>query len=136
MNEEKDYKVISVSKSAFKGFQKIKEMTFFKKLENKENKNLFLLAMALGFKYNDYKPIKSGNRHPGGFFRVETLAEKEKSIIKAIAIYHQKNDISILSNPKAYYQIAENYANAGLSKLKTIISEKGDFFINLAKKCE
>ncbi len=131
MSETEDYKVLNVSESAFKEFQEIMGLPAFKRISDLQNKHLFLLAFVLGYKHKLCPPL--AKKHSGGYCRVETLTEEDKSIIKAIAIANTK-DINILSSVKEQYSIAEKYANGGISILTEIANEPGDFFVNLSKE--
>jgi hypothetical protein len=135
MSETDDYKILNVSETAFKDFQKIMKISAFKKITDLQNKHPFILAVALGFKYEKYSPLTDAKKHSGGYCRVETLTVEEKAVIKAIAINKTK-DINTLGNIKQQYQIAEAYANGGLAVLKKLVDEPGDFFVNLTKEFE
>ena len=90
-----------------------------------------MLTMALGFKYNQFIPISSGQKHSGGYCRVESLTPEDKSLIKAISVYKTK-EVNTLISLKDMYQIAEAYANGGVPILKELINRSGDLFINLS----
>ena len=135
MAEGDDYKVLNVSEDSYKDYQNIINLPAFKKIGGINNKHLFILAMALGFKNSRYFPLKSGGKHSGGYCRVESLSVDDKSLIKAVAICKTKNELNILIDPKQMYQIAEGYANGGISILKEIVNQPGDFFINLTNAC-
>jgi len=130
MAKGEDYKVLNVSKNSYKDYKNIIALQAFKKIGGIDNKHLFILTMALGFKNNKYAPLRSGERHSGGYCRVESLSPEDKSLIKAIAVCKMK-DLNLLVNPKQMYQIAEGYANGGISLLKELVNQQGDFFINL-----
>lgn len=130
MNKAEDYKILNVSKKAFEDYKKISQISSFKNISGLQNKHFFILAMALGFKNDKYEPFEPGERHSGGYCRVETLSSEDKSVIKAISISKNK-DINLLIDPKIQYQIAESYANAGIKILKNLVNEAGDFFLNM-----
>jgi len=90
MTESEEYKILNVSKESHKDYQNIISLPAFKKIGGINNKHLFILAMSLGFKNNRYIPLKSGDKHSGGYCRVESLSEEDKSLIKAIAICKSK----------------------------------------------
>ena len=137
MAEGDDYKVLNVSKDSYKDYQNIINLQAFKKIGGINNKHLFILTMALGFKNNQYFPLKSGEKHSGGYCRVESLSEEDKLLIKAIAVYKAKEqNVNILIDPKQMYQIAEGYANGGISFLKELATQPGNFFINLMSVCQ
>ena len=82
--------------------------------------------MLIGFKNGLKNEIK--DRDPSGFFRTETLNDKEKSLIKTIAIADQ-NDLLVLKDKKKVYRIAEEYAAGGIKILKDKVfsSDYADF---------
>jgi hypothetical protein len=131
MPKNEDYKVLNVSETAFKDFQKISKIPAFKKIDDFKNKHLFMIAVGLGFKHNKYSLINK--KHTGGYCREDTLDEEDRAIIKAITV-NKKRDINALGNIKEQYQIAENYANGGIVILKEIVNQPGDFFVNLSKE--
>lgn len=88
----------------------IKKEKFF---EDAQNKHIYLLALSIGFKNN--KKSKFEKRHE--FVRLGTFNEKEKALIKSIAI-SDYGGLEILSNKKEVYEISEKYAATGLKILK------------------
>lgn len=134
MAEGEDYKVLNVHKDTYTDYQNIINMSAFKKIGGIFNKHLFILSMSLGFKKDRYFPLKSGEKHSGGYCRVESLSEEDKSLIRSIALCKEK-DLNILSDPKQMYQIAEGYANGGIPILKELVTQNGNFFINLTNLC-
>jgi len=97
--------------------------------KGRENKELFLLAMGIGFHERSQKKLKSKE----GYVRTEYLSDEEKAIIKSIAI-SKEGDLSILLDKKKVYSIAEEYAAAGIK----ILSEKvfGGEYGSYIKKLE
>jgi len=83
-------------------------------LKRRSNKELFLLAMSLGFLYDMRKPLKK----PWGFVRTEYLNEEEKSLILSIGIYAEGLDA--LLNKKKIFSTAEEYASAGVRYLEDL----------------
>lgn len=134
MAEGDDYKLLTVHKDSYEDYQKIIRLPVFKNIGDITNKHLFILSMSLGFKNNRYLPLKSGERHSGGYCRVESLSEEDKSLIKSIAV-HKTKDVDVLSDSKQVYQIAEGFANGGISILKELVTKNGNFFINLTALC-
>jgi len=111
--KNKEPAIIFIRESDKKHFKKLldKDSPFSKK----GNKDVFIMAMITGFKNGiKYKLVK---KDPSGFFRTSYLTEKEKSLIKAIAINDQKN-LLVLKDKKKVYTIAEEYAAGGVKILK------------------
>jgi dnd system-associated protein 4 len=99
----------------FKLLQDEKDSPFYKR----ENKDVFIMATIMGLKYGARMPVKSKE----GFFREEYLNNDERSIIKAIAISEEK-DVSVLNDMEKVYQIAEEFAKAGIRYLRDSVFAK------------
>jgi len=76
---------------------------------DKERKDQFLFALAIGFKNGINQPIKSRE----GFIRTEYLNSEDITLLNSIAIYHSGSS-QILCEPNEIYKIAEEYAHAGI----------------------
>ena len=83
----------------------------------------FLLAFALGVTYGDRNPISKKENN----ISVGAMSDKQKWMILATQIL-ATNDIDFLSDEREAYQIAEEYANAGIKILKSKMSQAGDNF--------
>jgi len=90
-------------------------------LKGRQNKHVFIMAMVKGFIMKSRKELKK--KHSGGYFRLESLLPEEKSLMKAIALYEEK-DLNVYSDPKKIYTIAEEYASGGIKYLKDDILSK------------
>lgn len=86
--------------------------SFFYKRDRKE---VFIMAMVYGFDSGDRKPLT--DKLSGGYFRVEYLNDREKTLIKAVAV-HRKGSLDVLLDPKQVYSIAEEFAAGGIGHLK------------------
>lgn len=82
----------------------------------REYREIFMVAMALGFKNKSMIPLKK--KIPQ--IPLRAFSTEEKWVIKFIAIKEEKN-IEILSNLKKAYNIAEEYANGGLKILSEMV---------------
>jgi len=77
--------------------------------KNKNQKEQFLLAMAIGFENDQKRELKTRD----GFFFSNYLGSEDKTLINALAIHvHRSPDI--LANEKEVFDIAEQYASAGI----------------------
>ena len=95
-----------------KEYQILREETsFFQKGGNPE---IFIMAMALGFKKGIKTPLKKGKE---GVVRLTYFKEENISMIKAVAIIDTKS-VEVLSDKEKIYSIAEEYANTGIKLLK------------------
>lgn len=93
-------------------------------------KDLFMLAACLGFRMKQRKPL--GKREQPFHYSVFTEAE-DIPILKAIAIA-TTGDVAVLAEPECIVEIAEEYANAGIHELRSVIAENiGQPLWNLAE---
>ena len=97
-------------------YDRLKKTSFF---DGKDNKDIFLMALAWGFHNGKSSPISNKET----FFLLTTVEEHEKSIINAIAVY-VKDDVEVLLNKKEVYDIAQEYGSAGVRLLDKMISDK------------
>jgi len=88
----------------------IRKEEFFKE---KDNKDIFIFAMAFGFQNNI--EMKINKRDEAGFIRTEYLDEYDWTLIKSVAI--DKKGIEVLDQPEQVIEIAENYAHGGIQQL-------------------
>jgi hypothetical protein len=96
--------------------------------KTKDQKDLFLLAMALGY----YSGLKSEVKQKQSNIRVESLSERQKWALLPIAI-SEKKDLLCLKNEAPMYNLAEQYANEGIKVLK---SQMDMFGLNYFKALE
>lgn len=80
--------------------------------KGKSRKEQFLFAMAYGFKNNEKKVLKTKE----GFFLIKDLRQEDEALINALAVY-DTDSLEILTNKEKVYEIAEQYANAGILML-------------------
>jgi len=99
-----------------------KEMTEGKNAEDAPfitMKDLFMLAACVGFRAGQSKPL--GKREQP--FHYSVFSESEDiPILKAIAIAYT-NDVAVLEDADRIVEIAEEYANAGIGEVKTLIKD-------------
>lgn len=99
-----------VEKSDIKLYNRLKEID--SPLKGKENKELFIMSMILGFKEEGTRELSKKE----GYVRTAYLTSKEKSLIKAIAI-DKVGTLGVLLDKKKVYSIAEQYAAYGIKLL-------------------
>ena len=104
------------------------EIEIFK---TKSRKEQFLLAMTIGFKDGAKLKLKS----PDGFFLLKDLNQEDEALINAVAIKESDN-IEVLLDKKKVYNIAEQYAHAGVRILhdKIISTQFGSFNVKFEKE--
>ena len=95
-------------------------------LKGSQNKILYLLALSLGFKY-DMKSDELKNKK--GFVRLDTLSEKDKALIKVLAI-EESDTLEVLDDKAQVYKIADKYATGGVGLLYEGVfsNEPGEYF--------
>lgn len=86
--------------------------------KNKNQKEQFLLAMAIGFENDQKRELKSRD----GFFFSNYLGAEDRTLINALAI-HEHGSTDILANEKDVFDIAEQYASAGIRILADSIGK-------------
>ena len=87
-----------------------------KAFEDKENLDMFMTAMIIGYSNKSRLPIKKREN----FILTKYLSEDQLYVIYAIAI-DETGDLSILLDKKETYKIAEEYANSGVRMLKDMV---------------
>lgn len=89
----------------------------------KEAKELFIMAMILGF----CNKTKTDIDIKDGYVRTEYFNDEQTSIIKAIAVA-EIGDLKILVDKKEVYSIVEKYAAGGIALLKEeVFSQYGSY---------
>lgn len=89
-------------------YQKAEEENILN-FKNKNQKEQFLLALAIGFENEQQRELKAKD----GFFFSNYLGPQDKALINAVAI-HEHGTVDILANEKEVFNIAEQYASAGI----------------------
>ena len=90
---------------------------------NKEMTNIFITAMALGYKKDSHHPIKK----PSNTIPTAVFTKEERWLI--ISLYfktHPEAGVSALWEPEQILKNAEEYANGGIQFLKMIYDESAD----------
>ena len=95
-------------------------------LSHKRNsrKEQFLFAMAIGVKFGRRLPLD--NRE--GMFLAKDLHPVDIALLNAVAVFDKKSD-EVLADTRKVFQIAEEYAHAGIILLseKVVSSSYGTF---------
>ena len=85
--------------------------------------NIFIMAMALGFKKDAHPPLKK----PSNSIPTEVFTKEEKWLM--ISLYFQTNPklgVSALWEPEQILKNAEEYANGGIEYLKMLYDESSE----------
>jgi len=96
--------------------------------EKRQKKELFLTAMAIGWKNEARIPM--GKRQE--FVRMEYLRPEDEALIYAVAI--SAESVDVLADPLKVMQIAEEYAHGGIPLLIAKINQPGSFEKNFEKE--
>jgi hypothetical protein len=99
---------LSIDKADRELYNKIKQEVF---LET-PRKDQFLFAMAFGFRHKIRREL--GTKE--GFFLAKDVGPQDEAMIDAIAVA-ETGSVAVLSNRARVYQIAEEYAHAGIRLL-------------------
>jgi hypothetical protein len=102
------------------------DRTYYQKAEeenivnfkNKNQKEQFLLAMAIGFENSQRRELKTRE----GFFFSDNLGPEGRTLINALAI-REHGSADILADEKKVFDIAEQYASAGIRILADSIDK-------------
>ena len=87
------------------------------------NKDIFLIAMAVGFNAKNFQPeVKSS----GTGVRIQYLGPADNLLIAALQVA-QTNDSKSLLDIEELYDLAERYAAGGVSILYEFLKAEGDF---------
>lgn len=106
-----------VSKEARKVYDKVKSLDEFASFDNKD---MFIMAVLFGYRYDCPKELKRTERADSGFTRERYLTDKDNAILKAIAI-EKTDSLDVIKDIPRVYAIAEEYANGGISHLKEFV---------------
>lgn len=94
-----------------------------------KNRDIFLLALAIGYKNNIRTPINKIDR----FVTNEAFGKVLPFVVDSLAI-SKKGDIEVISEEsQKLYKIAEEYANGGLNLLKDDYVGNSDEFIEMLR---
>ena len=101
-------------------YDKIKKEVFLEM----PRKDQFLFAMAFGFTYKTRRELGAKE----GFFLAKDMGPRDKALINALAVA-ETGSVAVLANHAKVYQIAEEYAHAGIRLLHDqVTSQPGSFY--------
>lgn len=128
MDKNKEPDRLYIRKSDFDDYKRLIEEKD-SPLHGKDNKYLFMMAMCIGL----HEGRRTDLDNKKDYVRLEYLTDKEKSIIKALAVAEEGN-LDVLLDKKKVYSIAEQYAATGIKLLKDMIFSGG--YGSFSKKLE
>lgn len=115
-------KRFSINKSDRATYKKLRKLGPFK---GQHNSCIFVVAVALGF-FKAKNGIELDD--PDQFLHDYNLTESQKSIIKAVAV-HKENSLEVLADPDKVVTIANEFANAGLPLIESMVNKYDPDFI-------
>ena len=86
----------------------------------KDNKDVFIMAMVIGYS----RGVKVELTRKEGYVRFEYLKDRDKSIIKSIAVA-ETGTLNVLLDKRKVYSIAEEYAAGGIKLLVDMVLRGG-----------
>jgi len=96
-------------------FEKLETYFLFR---GKDNKNIFMLCLALGYR----KGVKTPFKNATGLVNITSLTDEDLFSIAAIAV-DETNEISTLSNGPLMKKTALEYVGTGLEELEQLATE-------------
>ena len=106
----------------------------FPEFKSFDNKDFVVLAAMFGVRNKKRKPLRPQDTEKSGFTRERYLSNSEMAVFRALAI-NEKEDVTIIRDPKYTYSLVEEYCNGGISDLKEFIfGEPGSLSKKLASK--
>ena len=97
-------------------------------------KDVYMLALTVGFKYKKRKEIKKASSDP---IKLDIFDEHDKVIMDIIALYEniREQDLSLLRSDREdeKYKLIEEYANGGMEIIIRDICNKGARLEDLKK---
>lgn len=100
-------------------------------LEGQENRIPYMMALTRGFHSGERLDLSEEKTE--GFILLSTLKDRDKALIKVIAI-SEEEDLSVLDDKKKVFNIADEYAAGGIHLLKNRIF--GEEFGSYTKRLE
>lgn len=86
----------------------------------KDNKHIFMLCLALGYRVNNRLPFKD----PVGLLNISSFSDEDLWTIASIAVEETK-DLKVITNGPEMKRIASEYAHGGLVELEQLIADYG-----------
>lgn len=112
--------IIFCSKKSKEIYDNLRKEEPFK---GKDLKEIFIMAVVIGFKEGHRVKLGKGERDPSGLLRTAYLDENIKAIIKIIA-FAEKGNVNIWLDEKEMYNMTEEYANSGIFLLRDKVFRK------------
>lgn len=113
------------------------DRTLYDQLKNEDifkgrnNPNLFLTAMSYGF----YNRVNDKLNKRLEYVRAEYINNDAEAMIYALALHHFQGDINLLLDVEKVFNIAEQYAHAGIKLLSdlTVSKPQGSIYKHLER---
>lgn len=118
MNETKAPRELRIETSKHQFYEDLKKGKYLPELKGYDMAILFAIAFAYGVYNKKRKPLGSSVK---GSITRNALDKNFEWLIKAVAI--REEGVDIIADEKKIYEIAEEYANAGIEMIQKIIKE-------------
>ncbi|QCJ47228.1 hypothetical protein [Haloprofundus sp. MHR1] len=105
----RDMHIDSERRDMFEALQNSTDSPFY----GSENYDLFMFVLGYGYKNTVPETIKNKK---GAFFGRGRLSDQQQAVIEAVAVAEER-DVQVLRDQRMVYEIAEEYANAGIELL-------------------
>jgi dnd system-associated protein 4 len=112
---------ISIDSSLHDLYKQLSEGNNLETAPFRTMKDVFMLAACLGYRRGEPKPIVGKKQQI--FHWAQFSEQVDVPILKALAIAWT-GDIQVLGDQEQIVQIAEEYANAGIQELKSVVVDQ------------
>lgn len=132
-DEDKKRNFIYIDDDDFEFYQELKKSHYFNDKSFK-NIDLFLFATLIGLKIvGNPSPLQNVKKKKD-YIRVNDNKNKDSMVIlKSLAI-SKFDDVNVLSNNDKIFTFCEDYANAGIKRIKLWCNNKEETFDNILTK--
>lgn len=121
---------VSISDSIIGIYKELTEGSNVEEAPFRTLKDVFMLAVCLGYKAGRRQTLQPGSRHT---IRKEVFTETDYIMLRAIAVA-ATGDIEVLLRPSELLTIAEEYAQVGIREIETnLVQQSGRPLWNLTE---
>lgn len=111
---------VSIDEAVMDIYRELTEGSSIEQAPFRTLKDVFMLAVVLGYRRGSRRPTSSSSRHT---IRKEVFSDNDYHLLKAIAIA-TTGDVEVLMNQGDILTIAEEYAQVGIYEVKTELLEQ------------
>lgn len=111
---------VSIDEAVMDIYRELTEGSSIEQAPFRTLKDVFMLAVVLGYRRGSRRPISSSSRHT---IRKEVFLDNDYHLLKAIAIA-TTGDVEVLMSQSDVLTIAEEYAQVGIHEVKAELLEQ------------